>query len=126
MKFVPRRNQIIGRVVIRRSSSSIVRLDETKVTKFVLVDAVGSEAEAKGIKVGDVVVTKTISHIILDGGTSFRPSFEEESVAFFVTDVQPDELVVQTDGGTEFVPLDSPKAAQPLGAPPKRESEKAA
>jgi hypothetical protein len=126
VKFVPRHSQIIGRVVIKRSSSSIVRVDETKVTKFVLVDAVGPGAEAKGIKVGDVVVAKTLSHIVMDGGTSFRPSLEEESIAFFVADLALDELAVQTDSGAEFVPLDSPKAAQPLGASPaKRESEAA-
>lgn len=114
MKFVPRKTQIIGRMVIRRSASAIIRVAQEKVTKFVLVDAVGSDAAAKGIKVGDIVLPKALGNIIMSEG--FRPWLEEENVGFFVTDVSPEDLVIQTDNGTDFVPFDSPHAAKPLGA----------
>lgn len=116
MKFVPRRSQIIGRMVIKRASSMIVRVDESKVTKFILVDAVGEEAAANGIKVGDLVVPTAVSNIVMNEG--FRPVLEEKNVAFFVTDVPLSELAVQTDGGTKYVSFDSPDAAKPLGAQP--------
>jgi len=126
VKFAPRHAQIIGRTVIKKSDSKIVRTDETKVTKFVLVDAVGDEAAAAGIQVGDVVITTKLNHIVFDGGSRFRPLLEEKDVACFVTDVGLSDLLVQTENGTEFVPLDSPKAAQSLGAQAvKRESEAA-
>lgn len=113
-------------MLIKKSSATIIRVDETKVTKFVLVDAVGSEAAEAGIKVGDVVVPTALSHIVLDAGVSFRPSLEEKNVAFFVTGVAPNEFLVQTDAGTQFVPFDSPEAAQPLGgARTEQESEAA-
>ena len=123
MKFVPRNSQIIGRMVIRRSMSAIIRVGSEKVTKFILVDAVGVEAAAKGIKVGDLVVPKALANIVMSEG--FRPVLEEANVDFFVKDVSPDDLAIQTDAGTDFVPFDSPQAAKPLGAQ-EVESEEAA
>ena len=121
MKFAPRHSQIIGRMVIKRALSPIILLSESnKVTKFVLVDAVGVGAAEKGVKVGDIVLPIALGNIIMDDG--FRPSLEEDKAAFFVTDVEPGELLVQTDKGDKFVQFDSPEAAQPLGAPaPERE-----
>lgn len=101
-------------MAIKKSASAIVLVDETKVTKFILVDAVGDEAAAAGIKVGDVVVPTALANIVMSGG--FRPILEEKSVAFFVTDLVAGDLLVQTEAGTRFVPLDSPEAAAPLGA----------
>lgn len=125
MKFVPRRNQVIGRVVIRRSLvSTIVLVDESKVTKFILIDAVGSEAAANGVKVGDVIVPLTINNIMLNNG--FRPVLDEKNIAFFVTDIAPGELMVQTDSGSKYVPLDADDAAQSLGAAPSTDQEEAA
>ena len=126
MKFVPRRTQIIGRMVIKRSESQIILADETKVTKFVLVDAVGSDAAASGIKKGDLVVPKALGQIVLEGGTRFCPFLEEKDVGFFVRDVGLDELLVQTNSGARYVPFNSEDAAKSIGAEEVlRESEAA-
>lgn len=117
MKFVPRHSRIIGRMVIKKSESAIILTDETKVTKFILVDAVGDDAAALGVKVGDLVLPTSLANIVVNGGRSFRPTLEEKDIAFFVTDMSLNDLVVQTDNGKQYVPFDSSDAAQPLGAP---------
>ena len=115
MKLIPRRNQAIGRIVIKRIMSTIVRPDETKhTTKFVLIDAVGSGALAAGIKVGDVVLPHQLGNIQLDGGVIFRPILNEEDIRAWVTGVTLDELMVQTDNGSHFVPFDDKDAAMSL------------
>ena len=116
MKFAPRRNQIIGRAVIKRKFAAILRPNETDgITKFVLVDAVGVDAAAKGIKVGDVIVPLKVGNIVMDG--AFRPVVEEENAGLFVTELSPGELLVQTENGSRYVPFDSEDAAVSLGAP---------
>lgn len=126
MKFAPRHNQAVGRMVIKRSDSKIIRTDETKVTKFVVIDAVGDDAAAAGVKVGDVVVATKLNHMVFDAGMRFRPLIDEKDIACFVTDLQPGELLVQTENGAQYVLFDSPDAAQPLGAQmPRAESEAA-
>jgi len=119
MKFAPRGSQIIGRMTIRRSESKIIRIDESKVTKFVLVDAVGPDAAAKGVKVGDLLIVTTLRQIVLDAGMVYLPMAEEKDIALFVTDVTLDELLIQTASGKDFVSFDSPDAAKSLGATPK-------
>lgn len=115
MKLVPRRNQIIGRIVVKRILSTIVRPDETRnTTKFVLVDAAGPVAQAAGIKVGDIVLPNKMGNIQLDGGVSFRPIVDEEDIRAIVTGVTLDELVVQTDSGSGFVPFGDKEAAKSL------------
>ena len=99
MKFVPRNTQLIGRMTIRKSESKIIRGDETKVTKYLLVDAVGPEAASKGIKVGDIVLVVSIKHIVQDAGMVFIPFAEEKDVVLFATDISLDELLVQTPSG---------------------------
>jgi hypothetical protein len=126
MKFVPRHSQIIGRMVIKRPSSKIVLPDEKKITKFVLVDAVGSDAAMSGIRVGDLVIPIALVGIKPEGEGSYRPMVEEKNIAFFVTDVLPEELLVQTDSGTRYVPFDSEEAAQSFGAPPTERKSEAA
>ena len=122
MKFVPRRNQAVGRVVVKRLLSFIVRPDETKnTTKYVLIDAVGAGAEAAGIWVGDIVLPSKMGNIVLDGGVSFRPLLDEEDIRGWATEVTLAELVVQNDSGSEFVPFDNKDAAQPLGNVNERE-----
>lgn len=128
MKFIPRHNEIIGRMLIMKSESKIILSDPTKVTKFVLVDAVGPDALAKGIKPGDIIVPKELGHFVLDRGTFYRPRVQEEHAVSHVTDVTNDQLLMQTSDGREYVPFDSPNAAKPLGAMPaewKTESEAA-
>ena len=129
MKFVARKDQIFGRLVMKRVLSSIVRPDETKnTTKFVLVDAVGPDAAAKGIKIGDLVVPTSISTIVLDGGALARAFLKEEHAAFVLTEVDVrKDFVVQIEGATDYVAFDSEKAAQSLGASaPSIETEEAA
>ena len=125
MKFEPQDDQIIGRMLIKKVRSSIIRPDETKnTTKFVLVDAVG--IGVKGIKVGDVVVPKALGEIVLDQGTIRRPWLEKTGWLFRVTDIDIEkDLKVQTDDGTKYVEFGSSEAAQPLGESPRAE-EKAA
>jgi hypothetical protein len=123
VKLIPRGNQIIGRVVIKRVFSTIIRVDETKeTTKFVLVDAVGPDAAAKGFKVGDIVLPTQMSNIKLDGGAFFRPLVNADYVAAYLTDVNVEELGVQTDGGTEYVAFGAPRAATPLAESPPAEA----
>ena len=119
MKFAPRHNMAIGRMVIKKSESQIIRVDETKVTKFILVDAVGADAAASGIKVGDLVVVNALGNIVLDAGTVYLPVFEEKNVVFFVKGVDQKDLLVQTSRGDRFVPFDSEIAAKPFGVPPE-------
>lgn len=121
MKFEPRYGQAVGRVLIRRPTSSILRPDVTKnMTKFVLLDAVGPDAEAKGLKVGEIVLPLKINTIFLDNGAGMRPLIEEREVAIVVRDwVSLDEFHVQTEGGSEYVPFGDPKAAPPLGWEPR-------
>lgn len=114
MKFIPRRDQIIGRTVIRKSQSNIISLDESKVTKFIIVDAVGDDAAAAGFKTGDLVIPSAISNIVLQN--TWRPFLKEDQVMFFVTDVPKDQLLVQSEKDPKkYVPFDSPDAAVSLG-----------
>lgn len=124
MKFVPRHTQIIGRMVIRPQSSLIAMGDETKVTKFILVDAVGEDAAKLGVKPGDLIVPKALSQIVLESGRRFCPILEEKDVAFFVRDYDPNELHVQIDSAVRYVPFDSPEAAKSIGA--QEETQQAA
>jgi len=128
VRFEPRRGQAVGRVVVRPTLSTIVRPDETKgTTKFVLLDAVGPDLEAKGLKVGDVVLPIKINSIVLDGGAAFRPMVEEESVALVVRDwTSLDEFHVQTENGSQYVPFDDARAAVSLGAISARTTQPAA
>ena len=117
MKLLPRKNQIIGRVVVERPQSTIIRPDATKgTTKLVLIDAVSPGAEAAGLKVGDVIVPAKINHFMLEGGARFRPLMDESDALHLVTDLSLDDLHVQTENGQEYVPFDSEQAAKSLGA----------
>jgi len=115
VKFIPRRSQILGRIVIKRVLSSIVRPDETRnTTKFVLVDAVGKDVSAD-IVVGSVVLPVQIQNIVLDGGVRFRPILDDKDVRLIVTDVPLEEFVVQTESAGNFVAFGSADAAVSLG-----------
>lgn len=122
MNFEPRRGQAVGRVVVRKHNSAIVRPDETKTTKFVLLDAVGPDCEARGLRVGDVVLPIKINTLVLDNGAAFRPMLDEADIALVVRGWSSlDEFVVQTESGTKYVPFADPLAAASLGvaaAPP--------
>jgi len=128
MKFEPRRGQAVGRIVVKPTISTIIRPDETKgITKFVLLDAVGPDLAAKGLKVGDVVLPIAINTLYLEGGVSFRPMVEEEKIALIVRDWQSlDEFHVQTESGAQYVPFDDPKAAVSLGVVESRTTQPAA
>jgi hypothetical protein len=117
MKFEPRNGQAVGRVVIRLKVSSIVRPDETKgTTKLVLLDAVGPDLAAKGLKVGDVVLPSKVSSVVMEGGASFRPVVNESDVILVVRDWSSlSEFRVQTESGAEYVSFDDARAAPSLG-----------
>jgi hypothetical protein len=79
MKLEPLIGWMIGRIAITKVSSTIVTPDANRgVTKFVLVDAVSPEAEAKGFKPGDLVMPKTMHNIFLKGGLIHRVTFPLE------------------------------------------------
>jgi len=119
MKFEPRRGQAVGRIVVRPTKSTIVRPDETAgITKYLLLDAVGPDLEAKGLRVGDVVVPLKINSLVLDGGVVFIPFVQEENVALVVRDWKSlDEFHVQIDSGAQYVPFTDPRAAPSRGFP---------
>ena len=124
MKLEPIGTQIIGRMVVVRPRSTIILPAQVKVSKFMLVDAVGEGV--KRVKAGDLVMPKTLGNIVMDNGSIYVPWIEEANVGFFVREVSLDELLVQTDSGAEFVPFGSQNAAQVFGAqPPNSESEAA-
>lgn len=119
MKFIPRNDHIVGRMMIKRSDSTIILTDAAKVTKYVIVDAVGPGAEAKGIKVGDVVIVTQLKTIVQDGGRVFIPFCEEKDVALFVTDVDIEQdLLIQRPDGKEFVRFDDEQAMLSVGVDP--------
>ncbi len=115
MKLVARHDEVIGRVVIKRVRSAILRLNEFKnTTKFLLVDAVGPDAAEKGIKVGDVVLARTIDHLKFDAGTIVRFIAKEPSIAIVVEDVDLEEFAIQVDNGEEYVAFGDEFAAQSI------------
>jgi|GEM_PF-2694474 len=113
MKFVPRYGQIIGRMVTVRAPSQIIRVNEGKVSVFVLVDAAGPDAVSAGIVPGSVIVPLVMAHVILEDAR--RPMVEEKSVAFFARDLLNSDLLIQNEKGDRFVAFDSDEAAKPLG-----------
>jgi hypothetical protein len=115
ISFQPRRDQAVGRIVVRLTVSAIVRPDETKgTTKFLLIDAVGPDL--KDLKVGDVVMPTAISGISMEGGVSFRPMANDANIALVVRDWKSlDEFLVQNESGSEYVPFSDPRAAKALG-----------
>jgi hypothetical protein len=114
VKFIPRRRQIVGRIVVKKILSAIIRPDETKnTTKFVLIDALGPDAEAAGLKVGDLVMPKSMATMQFDGGASIRPIVDEVDVMGVVLD--PGSLAMQNENCTDFVAIDSPEAAKSIG-----------
>lgn len=126
MKFIPRNNQFIGRMTIKKSDSTIILTDAPKVTKYILVDAVGPGAAAAGIKVGDLVVVMRVMNMVLDAGRVFIPWADEKDVGLWVTDVTQDDLLIQTPNGKEFVPFDSDEASPSYGKNPQPQNGRAA
>ena len=116
MNFEPRRDHAVGRIVIRNTTSTIIRPDETKgATKLILIDAIGPDL--KDLKVGDVVMPLAMSGIVMNAGASFRPMVEDKNIALVVRDWESlDEFRVQTENGSEYVPFSDQRAAKSLGA----------
>ena len=124
MKLAPRRDQILGRFAIERRQSAVTLTDESKgVAKFIFVDAVGPEAEAAGIKVGDMLAPRAV---LTAKGFSYpmtavvtykgvRALIREQDVAATVPDLDLEEFSVQTDSLSSYVPFDSDQAAQSIG-----------
>jgi|GEM_PF-2534809 len=116
MNFRPRRDQVVGRIVVRLTDSAIVRPDETKnTTKFLLIDAVGPDLK-DDLKVGDIVMPTAVIGISMEGGASFRPMATDANIALVVRDwTSLDEFKVQNESGSEYVPFGDPRAAKSLG-----------
>lgn len=114
MKLVPKRDQMIGRLLITKMESTIVVPDATKgVTKMILIQAVGPDAEAAGYKPGDIVIPNSIRSMFLRAGTQHVVYCEVKDVIFTVEELSPDE-VVDGDGKTAIKSLD-PKDASHQG-----------
>ena len=112
MKFIPRHAQIVGRTIMKRVLTTIVRPDENKnTTKFILIDGLGPEAAAAGLKVGDIVLPTKIGNVMIDGGVSVRPIMVEQDVAFVLADVRLEDFYIQTEDGKRYVSLDDKEAA---------------
>lgn len=124
MKFKPLGDNIVGRTAIVKrdgeAEQKIILLDETRVTKLIVVDALGPAAAARGIKVGDLIFSMTISMFTVRTGV--RPVLKGEHVADTMFLDPGETIYVQTEDGTKYVPIDSPGAAKSLGYV---ESEKA-
>ena len=129
MKIIPLPGEIIGRVVIMKTPSKILRPDETRgTTKFVLVDAIGAGLEGVEInglliKPGSIVLPRMIHDIKADGGMKFWPLVKLENIAGVATEVADGDFAIQIDNGTEYVPFGDERAAKPLGKsfdPPKK------
>ncbi len=94
MKLVPLKKQIIGRLIITKTSESIIAPDpNTGVSKFVYVEAVSPEAEAEGYKVGDIVMPRHVGNIFLRGGRFHRVVFSIDDAICCVRDVPLTEFV---------------------------------
>lgn len=94
MRLVPKRDQVIGRVAITKLSERIIAPDATKnVTKFVLLEEISPEAEAKGYKQGDLVLPRAMNSIFLKGGAYHRVVFSIDEIVCVVHDLPLDDLV---------------------------------
>lgn len=121
MNFEPRLSEAVGRLVIRKPKSAIIRPDPTKVTKMVILDAVGPDAARSGLSPGDIVLPTKVDLLWLDDGTVARPILTEKDVRLIARDWgSRDEFHVQIDNASKYVPFDDPRAAAPYGAPPLR------
>jgi hypothetical protein len=94
----PLQNWVIGRIAITKASDTIVVADvNSRVTKFIFIEAVSPEAEAKGFKPGQLVMPKAMSNIFLKGGTDHHVTCPVDDLICRVRDV-PLEEFVGTDG----------------------------
>jgi hypothetical protein len=94
MRLEPKRDQVIGRVAITKLSERIIAPDATKnVTKFVLLEEISPEAEAKGYRRGDLVLPRAINSIFLKGGAYHRAVFSIDEILCVVHDLSFEDLV---------------------------------
>lgn len=106
MKLTPKRDQLVGRLLITKLASAIVAPDPTKnVTKMLLVQAVGEDAAAAGYEPGDIVVPTSLGNMHLRGGTLLVTFCAVKDVLFKVEDVNPIDVTAE-DGRTEIESLD--------------------
>lgn len=106
MKLVPKRDQILGRLLITKLDSPIVVADATKgVTKMLLVLAVGADAAEEGYKVGDLVIPRAIGNMPLRGGSRYTYFCDRKDVLFSVEGANPDDFL-DGDGHTAVQSLD--------------------
>lgn len=106
MKLVPKRDQMLGRLLITKLDSAIIAPDATRgVSKMILVQAVGAGAAAEGYKVGDLVVPRQIGTAPLRAGTRNAFFCDSKDVLFTVEGATADDFL-DGDGRTDIVSLD--------------------
>ncbi len=106
MKLVPKRDQILGRLLITKLASTIVAPDATRgVTKVLLVLAVGADAAEEGYKPGDLVIPRALGNMPLRGGSLYVYYCDRKEVLFTVEDASPGDFV-DSNGTTEVKSLD--------------------
>ena len=98
MTLEPLQNWVVGRIAITKASDTIVVADvNSRVTKFLYIEGVSPEAEAKGFKPGQLVLPKAMSNIFLRGGTDHHVGCLVDDLLCRVRDVDLAEFV-GTDG----------------------------
>lgn len=106
MKLIPKRDQLLGRLLITKLESPIVVPDATKgVTKMILVTAVGEDAAAEGYRAGDLVIPRSIGTMPLRGGSQYTHFCDRKDVLFLVEGASPEDFV-DGDGRTAIQSLD--------------------
>lgn len=106
MRLVPKRDQILGRLLITRLESTIIAPDPTKgVTKMLLVLAVGADAEKEGYKVGDLLIPRAIGNMPLRAGSQYAYFADRKDILFTVEGADPEDFT-DSDGRTVIESLD--------------------
>jgi hypothetical protein len=107
----PLHDQVIGRLVITRPSSTIILTDLTEnVSKFVLIETVSQAAAEAGYRPGDLVMPRAVGNIFLKGGNYHRVVFSIKDSVCRVRDVPLSEFV--DSNGAEVVPVEAQEAAE--------------
>jgi len=89
MTLEPRPRQILGKLLLTKKLESVIVLidDPTKgVSKFVLVEAAGTDVEKDGIRPGDLVLPRMINNVWFKGGSVHYALVALDDVCVIVRD----------------------------------------
>lgn len=115
MKLEPKKDWMIGRLVVTKPSSTILLADYSKhVSKFILVEAVSEGARAAGFDVGQLVMPTHMQSIFLRGGAYHRVSCSIENVLCVVYDEPLTEFMNQD--GSPVLPVEESPSVPRDGA----------